>query len=189
MMTWLILNSVGLSLVGGVLYLTLRQVGFVLNRVAPPGARSTPSGPRIGENLSYHLAQLTEGALPPMKSTLIVFGADTCSICSQIRTSAEELAKTWKRDAHILLVYDCTGDQRQSPLEKIAGGLYFKRDCHLRQRLGADFVPFGIAVDADGVVLGKGLVNAIGHLESLLELKPANGGQIDNQVAETGAHA
>jgi len=187
MMIWLILNSVALALVSAILYLTLRQVGFVLTRVTPPGARSTPSGPRIGENISYYLSPLTAGLLPPSRATLIIFGADACSICAQIRKAAEELAKSWRRDADIVLIYDCTTDAGDSPLEKIAHGLYFKTDCRARERLGADFVPFGISVDRDGVVLGKGLVNEIGHVESLLELLSSTVGAVDRDFANSGA--
>jgi methylamine dehydrogenase accessory protein MauD len=189
MTIWLLLNSIGLALVCAILYLVLRQLGYVLNRVAPPGARSTSSGPRIGENVSYYLARLTGSELPPRQTTLIVFGADACSICAQIRQGAQELAKRWRSDANIVLVYDCTNELSQAPLQKLERGLYFKRDCQVREQLGADFVPFGIAVDRDGVVLGKGLVNEIGHLESLLELQTTRGQESANEIAGSGAEA
>ena len=41
MTIWLILNSFGLAVVGVLLFLALRQIGFILHRVSPLGARST----------------------------------------------------------------------------------------------------------------------------------------------------
>src|SRR5690242_12135626 len=93
MMMWLLLNSVGLAGIAAVLFLVLRQIGFLLQRVGLSGARGTSEGPRIGENLAHYLPQLRDSG---KKAKLIVFGADSCSICSRVRSGAEELAKSWK---------------------------------------------------------------------------------------------
>lgn len=170
MTTWLLLNSLALAAVSAVLYVVLRQLGFVLHRVGPTGARSTPEGPRIGENVSHYLPNVAE-IESPRKARLIVFASDACSICAAIRSGAEELARSWRQDADILLIYDCENEGDASPLRRAAQGLFVMRDCHLRRSLGATFVPFGIVTDSAGTVVGKGLVNEIAHLESLLELE------------------
>ncbi len=186
MRLWLLLNSVGLVVVGAVLYLTLRQIGFVLSRVGPSGARGSADGPRVGENVSYFLAQVA-GLELPAKARLIVFGSEACSVCAHVRSGAEELARRWKRDADILLIYDCDADRGASPVQTVAAGLYFMRDCALRGRLGATFVPFAMMVDESGAVLGKGLVNEIGHLESLLELQRSKTIPVSGEFAASGA--
>jgi methylamine dehydrogenase accessory protein MauD len=168
MTAWLSLNSIGLALVGAILYLVLRQLGFVLNRVGPVGARSTPEGPRIGENLMHHVPEL--GAVSSQsRSKLIVFVSDSCSVCKRIRSGAEELSRFWHHDADILLVYDAADESDQTRVQQISPGLFVKRDQDLRPRLGAMFVPFGIVTDRQGNVVSKALVNEIAHLESLLE--------------------
>ena len=172
MTAWLLLNSIGLAVVGFVLYLVLRQIGFVLQRVGPVGARSGTDGPRIGENVQHALPEPLRRV--QHRAKLIVFVAEACSICSQVKAGAQELAKTWRRNAEILLVYDCENGQQDSrSLAEQAPGLYSMRDCALRQSLAVAYVPYALVTDASGNVVGKGLVNEMAHLESLLELERA----------------
>ena len=172
MSTWLTLNSAGLLLEGVVLYLVLRQLGFVLRRVGPVGARSSSEGPRVGENIAYHLAEIL-GRNFEGKAKLIVFVSDECSICRVIREGAMNLTKSWRADASIVLIYDCFDKTREVALRKLSGGLYEVRAYLKRQELGATFVPFAVVTDDAWTVVAKGLVNEIGHLESLLELERA----------------
>lgn len=172
MSTWLFLNSLGLALLGGIVYLLLRQVGFILRRVGPVGARGTSDGPRIGENIAHHLPQIVQGELRA-KAKLLAFVSHECSICEVIREGAQELAKAWNRDACILLIYDSPHAMNDLPLKSLAPALFEMQAFGLRRALGATFVPFAVVLDAAGTVVGKGLVNEIGHLESLLEQQRA----------------
>lgn len=174
MTIWLLLNSVGLAIVSAVLYLLLRQMGYVLRRVGPTGARGTPEGPRIGENLTHYMPELAAGRLRA-KAKLIVFVSDACSICAEIKLGAEALAKAWRSDADILLVYDCESTMPDTDWKEIAPGLFSRRACNLRRQANATFVPFAIVTDTAGTVVNKGLVNEIGHLESLLEAQRSVG--------------
>jgi methylamine dehydrogenase accessory protein MauD len=172
MTTWLLLNSIGLAIVAAVLYLVLRQLGFVLRRVGPVSARSTPVGPRVGENLTSHIRDLMrEGSGD--KATLLVFVSDVCAICAAVKAGAETLAEAWKRDAQILLVYDCNHPDEEQPLRRLAPSLFVQRSIAMRTDVGVTFVPFAVVMDRKGLVIGKGLVNDISHLESLLELAQA----------------
>lgn len=168
MTTWLALNSLGLAAVSVVLYLLLRQLGYILRRVGPSGARGTPEGPRVGENLRHYLPEFAAGRFGE-RAKLIVFVSEACSICAEIKRGAEDLAKAWRNDADILLVYDCEGTLSETDWTELARGLYTKRACKLRRQLNASFVPFGVVTNSAGTVVSKGLVNEIGHLESLLE--------------------
>lgn len=169
MTAWLTLNSIGLALISFILYLTLRQMGFVLQRVGPLGARGTAEGPRIGENVQHALPEPLRGT--HSRPRLMVFVSEACSVCTQVKAGAHELAKTWRRSADILLVYDCENPGHAPFCVEHTPGLYAMRDCNLRQSLGVKFVPYGLVVDQTGNVVGKGLVNDISHLESLLELQ------------------
>ena len=170
MTIWLLLNSIGLLLLTFVLYLVVRQLGFLLHRVGPSGARASEDGPRIGENLSSVLLPLKVAATE-RKPTLLVFGSYSCSICSAIRSASATLARHWAQSADIFLIYDCDNGLANTELSQVSPGLYIKRDCEMRLKLDASFVPFAIIVNREGIVIGKGLVNEIGHLESLLELE------------------
>lgn len=168
MTIWLVLNSIAVATVSVVLYLLLRQMGYVLRRIGPTGARGTPEGPRTGENLTHYMPELTTGRLRE-KAKLIVFVSEACSVCAEVKRGAEDLAKAWRNDADILLVYDCEGTSSDTPWKEISRGLFSKRACNLRRQVGASFVPFAVVTDNAGTVVSKGLVNEIGHLESLLE--------------------
>jgi hypothetical protein len=141
MMTWQLLNSLGLIAVSAVLYLVLRQMGFVLNRVGPSGARGSADGPRIGENISHQIPEVRQSG----KAKLIVFGADSCPVCARVKSDAVEIARNWKSDAEIFLIYD------SATLGDVTS------------------VPFAIVTNEHGEVMSKGLVNEGAHLESLLE--------------------
>lgn len=164
---WMILNTLAIAILGGITFLVLRQLGFVLQRAGPVSARSTSEGPRIGENIASHFAP---AGVINGKANIILFMSETCSVCGFVRTGAEELARVWNRDADLFLVYDC-GDGEDTRLETNRSGLYVKKDSALRDRLGVNFVPFAAVTTESGTVVGKGLVNDVTHLESLLELE------------------
>jgi methylamine dehydrogenase accessory protein MauD len=166
---WLALNSAGLLVVSIVLFLVLRQVGYLLQRAAPIGARMTDDGPRIGELIAL---DIEEPSTMTERAKLLVFMAEHCSICKAVRHGAEELARQWRLDADIVLVYDSSA-QEEGPLQTLSPGLHYKRDSALRHQLGIHSVPFGVVASAAGRVVSKGFVNEISHLESLLEAERA----------------
>jgi len=167
MKIWLIINSIGIIITTGLLYLTIRQVGLILNRLGPMGARSQPDlGPRVGENIASFFIGLLAN-FKPIKPTLYVFGSDSCGVCSKIRPAVESLVKYWSNKSNIVMVYDGNGKN-----EHVGNGsvLPLVRTNDLRQKLGVNLVPFAVMVDGNGIVLGKGVVNDVSHVESLLEL-------------------
>jgi hypothetical protein len=166
MTVWLAINSVLILIVMGALFLTIRQVGILLNQVGPVGARGTPQGPRIGENITAHVSSLAGGAATiPI---LYVFASESCAVCASVRKSAERLAGFWSNRAAIRLVYD--EHPKSSALGPVAPGISLWHDPDLRRRLCVDLVPFAVMANAAGEVIGKGVVNDGSQLESLLEL-------------------
>jgi hypothetical protein len=107
------------------------------------------------------------------KSKLLVFVSKQCSICGVVREGAIRLSESWRKDSEIFLLYDCHPAEHETDFALIRSGLQEKRDQNLKVQLGITFVPFAVVVDMDGLVVGKGLVNEISHLESLLELERA----------------
>ena len=57
-----------IQIVIGALFLTIRQVGILLNQVGPVGARGSTQGPRIGENITPHVSSLSSVAGAPFCS-------------------------------------------------------------------------------------------------------------------------
>lgn len=170
---WLVLNTAGLCLLAVVQYVTLRQIGIMLGRLAPLGARSVDSdGPRAGEVIESQMAQF-RSQTDETSDIVFLFVSKSCSICKEIRRSAEELSQHWNRQIQIALIYD-DPSPTDLPGKHQDGLWFFYGGRPTRELLGIDGVPFGIRVDSADRVLGKGLVNTISHIESLLELNMGN---------------
>ena len=166
---WIALNSVTLALVVAVLYIMLRQLGFVLQRLGPVGARTSEEmAPRKGENIGFYVQDLRSAEAA--KPALYVFGSSSCVICAEVRQSLEHLSGFWASDVDMFMIYD--EEPQDSVVDnrriRIVGGN------GLRTRLGIQSVPFAVLTDETGVVVGRGIVNGISHLESLLELFDIN---------------
>lgn len=168
--TWLTINSILIAVVAFALYLTIRQVGVVLSYVGPIGVRELNSGPRIGENIAVALRAEREQIRVSRKPQLLVFGSKACGVCKHVRHACEQLAPVWQNVAEIALIYDEANDDGSSELSFDRSGLQLLGETNLRQRLDINTVPYAVAVNAEGIVIGKGLVNIASHVESLLEL-------------------
>lgn len=183
MIVWLAINSILILIVIGALFLTIRQVGILLNQVGPVGARGTPQGPRIGENITAHVSSL--GGTAPAGPILYVFASESCAVCASVRKGAEKLARFWSDRAAIRLVYD--EHPNSSSIGSLAPGISLWHDPHLRRRLGVDLVPFAVMANAAGEVIGKGVVNDGSQLESLLELLMQDGASSEEDSARMEA--
>ncbi len=172
MTAWLFLNSIFIVGLLIVQYLTLRQVGAMLVRLGPIGARSDESaGPRRGECLATQLEAIRGQLAPSPTDVLLLFGTASCSICQEVLGSAEHLAAYWARTVHLVYIYDEVATTL--PATPTSRLVVIFDGWRLRESLGIDSVPFGVRVDGQDRVLGKGLVNAASHIESLLELTSA----------------
>lgn len=166
MVLWVTINSIAIVLLTFVLYLIVRQMGVILNYVGPLGARQMDAGPRIGEVVATMPEATLRGQLSLTKPTLLVFASSSCSICTVVRRACEELSRQWAEVASIILVYDGLMEPDVTSRLKIVG------DAQLRATLDIDMVPYGVALDVQGKVVAKGLINNISHVESLLEQLP-----------------
>lgn len=166
MQLWLILNSIGILILAALQYLVIRQIGLMLVRLGPIGARSSvDDGPRAGEVLSQQFSELRAGLPVGTRDLLVLFGSRSCSLCSEIRAGAQALQRHWSGTVQIVMVYDEVFDLSDCSLP-----IFFDW-ADKRRELSIKAVPFGVRVDSSDRVLGKGLVNTISHVESLLELQ------------------
>lgn len=183
MIVWLTINSLLIVILGFTLFLTVRQVGILLNQVGPVGARGSSQGPRVGENISAHVAVLEAAWGVSTGAALYVFGSESCAVCASVRKAAETLARYWAERAAIRIVYDPPPRRAEADSRAIPGlSLWYDRG--LRERLGIELVPFGVMTNADGEVIGKGIINDASQLESLLELLLQDSAQPRSRSAE-----
>ena len=152
-----------------------RQVGVLNQRVSPAGALTPNAGPKVGE-----ITEVTEtddldgtrqtiGGPASERTTLVLFISPTCPVCKALLPGARSLAASER----LRLVFASDGFDA-------ARHRAFSADVGIRRypyvisqelglRYGVSRLPFAVLIGADGVLLGRGLVNTREHLESLME--------------------
>ena len=151
-----------------------RQVGLLHERIAPAGALTPTSGPKVGEAVEpTHYPTLDGDKLlvggEQGRGRLLMFVSPTCPVCKGLVPVARRLARQESLD----LAFASDGDDLA---EHEAYVLAMQLEAHpyvLSQPLGLAFgvskLPFAVLIDQAGVLAAKGLVNTREHLESLLE--------------------
>ncbi|MCB1692044.1 MAG: hypothetical protein KDI19_04715 [Pseudomonadales bacterium] len=154
----------------------VRQVGLLHERVAPAGALTPTSGPKVGEVTEpMALIDLKEnavtvgGADEGGHATLVLWISPTCPVCKALVPTAKALAQ----DEDLRLVFASDGEDLASHRRYVSNLGIDRYPYVLSQPLGLRYavskLPFAALIDAGGVLRGKGLVNTREHLESLIE--------------------
>ena len=152
-----------------------RQVGVLSQRVAPAGALTPTTGPKVGE-LTDALevddlagSRITIGGTASERAVLVLFISPTCPVCKALLPAAKSLART--EDLHLVFASDGFEPPRHRAFASDAGigGYPYVISQELGLRYGVSRLPFAVLIGADGVLRGRGLVNTREHLESLLE--------------------
>jgi methylamine dehydrogenase accessory protein MauD len=166
---WIII----LTLVVAVLALA-RQVGVLHMRVAPAGALTTAGGPSVGAKSPTLPATTLDGATitvggasPGSALRLLMFVSATCPLCKNLIP----MAKSFARDERVQLIFvgdDTPEVQREMIARQGLDGYQFINGPDVGQAYEVGKLPFAVLLDAEGVILSKGLVNSREHLESLV---------------------
>ncbi|OYW49000.1 MAG: methylamine utilization protein MauD [Novosphingobium sp. 28-62-57] len=151
-----------------------RQVGVLHMRVAPAGALQTSGGPAVGGKAPAVPARTLEGkdviVGGPAKNVslrLLMFVSATCPLCKGLIPAARSFAKDER--VELTFVGDDTVDAQQGMIA--AQGLEdyrFINGPEVGQAFEVGKLPYAVLLDAEGVILSKGLVNSREHLESLV---------------------
>jgi hypothetical protein len=103
--------------------------------------------------------------IPLPRPTLMVFSSVTCSVCSSLRAAAGPVIE----NHGVELVFICEGKERavRAWASEVSPGAHVIADQgnKLGRKYGIDVVPFALAIDANGVVVAKGIVNGEAGLE------------------------
>lgn len=156
-----------------------RQIGVLLERVAPAGALMTGKGLKPGEtapelNLisisgeSVHVG----GERSNQRSTLVFFLSPTCPMCDAVVPAVRSLARSERGWLDVVLASDGDdADHAAYVRRKKLGDLPYvvSRELGLRFRVGQ--LPHAALIGENGVVVAAGLINTREHLDSLLEAK------------------
>ena len=178
MLTALLISSIFAWVVILALVVTLlalaRQVGVLHIRVAPAGALTTAGGPAVGARSTALPAKTIDGAnvtiggaAPGSVLRLLMFVSASCPLCKNLIP----MAKSFARDERVQLIFvgdDDVQTQRDMIERHGLAGYQFINGPDVGQAYEVGKLPFAVLLDADGLILSKGLVNSREHLESLI---------------------
>jgi methylamine dehydrogenase accessory protein MauD len=172
----------------------VRQVGVLHERVAPAGALVGREGPRVGERAPP--LNLTDwsgrplaigGADPERKSTLLVFISPTCPVCKTMLGILDDVVRTEHRWLRLVLASDGPREEHEAFARTHGLG---ERPYVLSRQLGLAFqvgkLPYGVLIDAQGVLRARGLVNTREHVESLFEAMQRGVGSVQEYLQHAG---
>ena len=171
-----------------------RQVGVLNQRVAPAGALTPTTGPKIGE-----LTEVLEtddlngtrqriGGPTSERTALVLFISPTCPVCKALLPAARSLAT--RERLRLIFASDGFDSARHRTFSEDAGiqNYPYVVSQELGLRYGVSRLPFAVLIGADGVLLGRGLVNTREHLESLMESWRSGVATLQDFVQSAGVH-
>ena len=167
---WLALIGCAVLLLG-----LLRQVGLLHERSSPMGAMITDHGPDIGDaapvfDLPDHAGATVRigGSSAEGRPTLLMFTAPTCPVCDKLFPLIKSIARAEK--FAVVMISDGQPDEHQRFLAKHElGDIRYVVSAEVGMAFQVGKIPYGVLLDAEGVIRAKGLTNTREHLESLLE--------------------
>jgi len=183
---WLFMIALAL-----VVFALVRQVGVLHHRLGPAaGALMISKGIKIGERSPEFKLRTLDGndiviggVDPAARSTLVMFVAPDCPVCGKLLPALKSIGvqeTSWLR-----LVFASDGDvEPQRKFWKEKGLVEFPYV--LSQELGMTYqigrLPYGVLIDAKGVMVAQGLCNTREHIESLFEAQRLGVGSIQDYL-------
>lgn len=171
----MILNIINTCMIFGlavVVFLMIRQIGILVQHVAPSGYREDTAGPREGENIERLSLSEFRDVVESNRYCLVLFGSKSCRTCQAIKDGGlDGVAKAWSGECSIIYMFD--EDLDESEIGNLGEGKAFavRSGGRLhRSELAIPYVPFAIVIDKNFKVVTKGLVNHPSHVESLIEV-------------------
>ncbi|ACT60412.1 redoxin family protein [Hirschia baltica] len=156
------------------MWVMLRQIGVLYERVSPVGALMDSSGPEVGAPSPLFSIQNLNGPDNVMigaegdKAKLVFFLSPTCPVCKQLLPVLAGIRS--EEGDRVDVVFASDGDANKHR-EFIAKNRLKDYPYVLSADLGMGYrvqrLPFAVVIDAEGIVRAKGLVNNREQLESL----------------------
>jgi len=172
-----------------------RQIGLLHERSSPMGAMILDHGPDIGDKapefaLTDYFGKPIHigGASKAGRRTLLMFTSPTCPVCDKLFPIIKSIA----RAEHIDVVMISDG----AP-EEHAQFLKTHRLDEIRYVVSAEVgmayqvgkIPYGVLLDANGVIKSKGLTNTREHLESLMEAERSGYASLQEYISNRKKNA
>lgn len=176
---------------GAVILVLLRQIGLLHLRLQPAGARMTNVGPEIGtmlpERRADDLAGHSVAIIDHRRPRLLLFVSPHCGACDELMPAVKTIAKGERETLDVILITANDDEAANRAYVKKHGlsDIPYVVSADVAWDLRVMTTPHALIIDTAGVVRGKGMVNHIEHLESLVEALSTGHGTIQSYVAAT----
>lgn len=171
---WIVVIILGIAV-----FALSRQIGVLLERVAPAGALLSGKGLASGEPAPELALTALDGSAVRVggkrddgRSTLVFFVSPTCPMCKAALPAVLSIAK--RERAWLDVVLGSDGDEEDHADYVRRNGLS-NLPYVVSEALGKGFrvgqLPHTALVDENGLVVAAGLTNTREHVESLIEAK------------------
>lgn len=182
---WAVVMVLGLVVFG-----LTRQVGVLLERVAPAGAMVNTNHIQPGQaapeltlqTLSGATVQVGRGREDP-RSQLVFFLSTTCPMCDVLIPVVQSVAASESKWLDVILASDGPEDDHAGFVRrKGLGKLPYVVSRELGMAMRVAQLPFAALVDTNGIVAAAGLINTREHLESLIEAQEKGVGSVQDYL-------
>ena len=155
-----------------------RQVGVLHERLVPVGALTGAQGPATGQPAPMVRATTLAGTVVELgvrrehgplagRATLLMFVARTCPICKVLIPVVLDMAR--RERLELVFVGDADRTEQEAMTREFAiSPLQFVNGAEIGMAYAVDKLPHAALIDAQGLLVARGLVNSREHLESLV---------------------
>ncbi len=184
-MLWIVVLALGAVVLG-----LARQVGVLLERVAPAGALDTGAGLEPGALVPELRVETLDGSVVEIggrnaegRSRLLFFLSPTCPMCDSLLPVVKDLARAESGWLDVVLASDGPEEDHARFIErKGLGALPYVVSEGLGRTFRVAQLPYGALVDEAGRLAAAGLTNSREHLESLIEAKRSGHASIQSYL-------
>ena len=171
---WIVVIALGIAV-----FALSRQIGVLLERVAPAGALLSGKGLASGEPAPELALTALDGSSVRVggkrgdaRSTLVFFLSPTCPMCKAALAAVRSIAS--RENAWLDVVLASDGDD-EDHADYVRRNRVSNLPYVVSEELGLGFrvgqLPHAALVDENGLIVAAGLTNTREHVESLLEAK------------------
>lgn len=172
-----------------------RQVGILYERIAPMGALTLDSGPKVGDAApAFTLPSLNGGTLAvgaaregAGRSQLLFFLSPTCPVCKKLLPILKSIAQSEGRWLDLAFASDGDLPEHQAFIQRAALQAWpYALSTELGMAFKVGRLPYAVLLDGQGRVRAKGLVNSREQVESLFTAQELGVGSVQQFIDQHG---
>lgn len=135
------------------------------------GFQYTTGGPEVGATTPVANVTTETGAVIPLtgvsRSTILLFLSTTCGYCQRVAEYLQEYARTAPEQLVMVFSTDGPDALREFIAEHHLAEIPLVISPETRAEFNVTGIPYAYALDGQGTIRGKGIVNNADHLDSL----------------------